>query len=299
MKKFTLLLSAMLLAWATNLWAGDATITLNNLGDGLGTTSNTTISTTNVMAAEAGLGTFTLNYLQGKKEGNAILLAKSTGAFISNKTPIPGAIKSVEVFINSGAAGKATYYCAFSTSECTKAYTAGSSAVNITGGNSNTYTCAVVGAKYFCISLGNANNGQVLKVVITYESSTLNSIALSGNPTKKEYMAGESLNTDGLVVTGTYSDGSTKSIAEGITWLIDPDPLTAGTTTVDVIASVKNAAGEDVTSDVYEVTGLTVTAAKTLTSIAVSGTPAEFWKGDTFNHDGMTVTANWDDNSTT
>lgn len=39
--------------------------------------------------------------------------------------------------------------------------------------------------------------------------------------------------------------------------------------------------------------------AKTLVSIEVSGTPAEFWKGDAFNHDGMTVTANWDDESQT
>lgn len=297
MKKLTLLLSAMLLACATNLWAG--TITLDNLGAGLTTTSNTEVKTTSITATETGLGTFTLNYLQGKKQGNVILLASSKGAFISNKTPIPGAIKSVTVFINTGASGKTTYHCAFGTSEFTKADATGSTAVNIKGGSSYTYTCSVANAKFFCISLGNANNGQVLKVVVTYDAPSLQSIALSGNPTKKTYMADESLNTDGLVVTGTYSDNSTKTITEGITWEIDPDPLTAGTTSVDVMASVKNAAGKDVTSDVYTVTGLTVTAAKSLTSIAVSGTPAEFWKGDTFNHNGMTVTAKWDDNSTT
>ena len=95
MKKFTLLLSAMLLACTTSLWAG--TITLDKLGTGVGSTSNTTVATTDITATETGLGTFTLNYLQGKKQGDAILLAKSVGAFISNKTPIPGAIKSVEV----------------------------------------------------------------------------------------------------------------------------------------------------------------------------------------------------------
>lgn len=36
----------------------------------------------------------------------------------------------------------------------------------------------------------------------------------------------------------------------------------------------------------------------TLQSISVSGTPSEFWKGDTFNHDGMTVTASYSDEST-
>ena len=297
MKKLTLFFSAMLLACAPNLWAG--TITLNNLGAGLPSTSNTTVATTSITATETGLGTFTLNYLQGKKQVNAILLAKSTGAFISNKTPIPGAIKSVEVFINSGASGKTTYHCVFGTSEFTEADATGSTAVNISGGSSHTYTCSVANAKFFCISLGNDNNGQVLKVVVTYDAATLQSIALSGNPTKKTYMAGESLNTDGLVVTGTYSDNSTNAITEGITWTIVPAPLTAGTTSVDVMASVKNAADEEVTSDVYTVTGLTVTAAKTLTSIAVSGTPAEFWKGDMFNHEGMTVTATWNDASTT
>lgn len=34
---------------------------------------------------------------------------------------------------------------------------------------------------------------------------------------------------------------------------------------------------------------------KTVTSISVTGTPAIFWKGDTFNHNGMTVTATYDD----
>lgn len=36
---------------------------------------------------------------------------------------------------------------------------------------------------------------------------------------------------------------------------------------------------------------------KTVTKITVTGTPATFWKGDTFNHNGMTVTATYDDDS--
>lgn len=40
-------------------------------------------------------------------------------------------------------------------------------------------------------------------------------------------------------------------------------------------------------------------ASKTLQSIAVTGTPADFWKGDEFNHNGITVTATWDDKSET
>ncbi|MCF0181623.1 MAG: bacterial Ig-like domain-containing protein, partial [Muribaculaceae bacterium] len=37
---------------------------------------------------------------------------------------------------------------------------------------------------------------------------------------------------------------------------------------------------------------------ETPVSIAVTGEPAEFWKGDAFNHDGMTVTATYGDEST-
>ena len=155
-------LFAMLALGVGNAWA--ETVTLNNLGAGLSSTSNSSVSTTKV-------GDYTLNYLQGKKQGSSILLAKGTNggtSFISNKTPIPGAIKSVTVYINSGAAGKTTYHCAFSTTECTSKYTTGSTAVNITGGNNHKYTCSVASASYFCISLGNNNNGQVLKLEIEY-----------------------------------------------------------------------------------------------------------------------------------
>lgn len=116
---------------------------------------------------------YTLNYLQGKKHDKSILLAKRTGAFISNKTPIPGKIKSIKVYINTGASSKATYFCAFTSSECLKAYNQGCTAVNIAGGQNHTFTNTTDGATYFCISLGNANNGQVLSVEITYnEGST-------------------------------------------------------------------------------------------------------------------------------
>ena len=149
-------------------WADTGTITLTNIGSELGSTYNTTMATTTVEATEG--GEYVLNYFQGKKQGSAIIIQKNQNAFISNSTPIPGEIISVEVHINTGAATKTTYHCAFSTSECTSVYTEGSTAVNITGGNSHTFNNnSVSGAQYFCISLGNSNNGQVLGVTVTYE----------------------------------------------------------------------------------------------------------------------------------
>ncbi|MDY2942106.1 MAG: bacterial Ig-like domain-containing protein [Paludibacteraceae bacterium] len=124
-------------------------------------------------------------------------------------------------------------------------------------------------------------------------TATLQSIEITGTPTKTTYMAGEAFSTDGLKVMGNYDDDTQKEITEGITWTVTPATLTAGTTQVSVTATAEGK------STTRTITGLTVTAPKTLTSIAVSGTPAEFWKGDTFNHNGMTVTAKWDDASTT
>lgn len=152
-------------------WGETKTITLDKIGTEVGTTSNTSVKTTSI-SLNNGSDKFVLNYLQGKKQGYAILLAKSKGAFISNNTPVPGIIKSVEVCINTGASGKTTYHCAFSKVECTEAYTTGSTAENIQGGKSHVFNCGVENANYFCVSLGNANNGQVLKLVITYEDSS-------------------------------------------------------------------------------------------------------------------------------
>lgn len=161
----------LFLLGSLNVWGADVIVTLDNIGTSLTSTANTTASTTDIIAT----GTedeYTLNYYQCKKQGSAMLMTKNANPYISNKTPMPGNIKSVQVFINTGAAGKTTYDCAFSATECNAANAAtGVGAVNITGGNSNTFEANVEG-KYFLITLGNANNGQVLKLVITCEGSS-------------------------------------------------------------------------------------------------------------------------------
>ena len=175
MKQFTLkslmLLLLLLIGGGSYAWGETKTITLDKIGTGVGGSSNTSVKTTSI-SLNNGSDKFVLNYLQGKNYRNAILLARGTGAFISNNTPVPGTIKSVEVFINADASKKTSYHCAFSTIECTKAYTTGSTAVNIQGGKSNVFSCGVKNANYFCVSLGNESNGQVLKLVITYEDSS-------------------------------------------------------------------------------------------------------------------------------
>jgi hypothetical protein len=225
MKKLHLLKSMLLLCalvvGSSNLWAGDIVVTLDNIGAGLGSTANSTAATTNITATGT-TDSYTLNYLQCKKQGNAMLMTKNASPYISNKTPMPGNIKSVQVFINSGASGSTTYDCAFSTTECTSATSSGNTAVNITGGNSYTFSNMTgtpptinVKGKYFCITLGNAYNGQVLKLVITCENShTITYSATNGSIGGKVYgtstdvASGASVAEGGKVtLTATPNDG--------------------------------------------------------------------------------------------
>jgi hypothetical protein len=216
--------------------AADTTISYTNIGSDLGGTANSTVSTVSVSPTGSG-SAMTLNYLQCKKQGNSMLMTKNVHAYISNKTAVPGTIKSVTLHINSGAAGKTTYDVAFGTSEF-NADTAGIGAVNITGGNSHTFsnyntstaTYSVEGATYFCITLGNANNGQVLGFDVTYASSSTTEYAVTfdsdGGSTNPDPLAVEKNKTFtfpsagtkvGHIFAGWSSDGGTTKYQEGDT----------------------------------------------------------------------------------
>ena len=135
--------------------------------------------------------------------------------------------------------------------------------------------------------------GATTKNVVLYKKA-VSSVVVSGTPTKTEYQAGDEFNPAGLVVTVNYVDGTRRVADNGVTWTIKSGALTEGQTSVTVTATSDGKESAEIL-----VTGLTVVAAKTLSSITVSGTPEEFWKGDTFNNNGMTVTANWGDNTST
>lgn len=119
---------------------------------------------------------------------------------------------------------------------------------------------------------------------------TLTAITVSGTPAKTTYVAGEALDPKGLVVTGTYNIGEPSVITSGIEWTFNPETLSEGATTCDVMANV----GE-VLSDVYIVTGLTVMAPKALTTIELTGTPSKttYCKGEAFSTAGLGVSANY------
>jgi hypothetical protein len=259
------------------------TITLSNLGTSLGTTSNTSILQTTVNG-------YSLNYLQGKKQtvgtSHAILLAKSTGAFISNDTPIPGTIVSTKVSILSGASGSTTYYCHFAATEFLSAGSGGT-AVNITGGNSHVYTNSTPDATYFCISLGNANNGQVLSLEIIYDSTptkTLTGIAVTKQPDKLSYYRKELFDSTGMEVMASYSDLS----SEIVTTTYSTEPLTVGTTSIVLSYTY---------GEVTKTTSVAISVSdRNLISIEITTNPTKmtYSIGQPFDPTGMVVKADYD-----
>lgn len=139
------------------------------------------------------------------------------------------------------------------------------------------------------------------KAIHLYKKSTtpptdvLKSLTVSGAPTKTTYEAGEEFDPAGLTVTGTYSESGNKTVTSDITWTFDPATLTVGTTSVSVTAKVGS-----VESSEYIVNGLTVNAPKTLTSIAVSGTPIKtsYYVGAKLDVAGLVATGTYSDGST-
>lgn len=267
--------------------AGTSTITLNNIGEGLTTTANETIETKVV-------GDYTLNYYQVKRQtsgtSHAMLLVKGKGAFISNKTAIPGSINSVKVSILTGASSSTTYYCYFGTSEFLS-IVSGGTAVNIAGGNSYTYNNSLSGATYFCVSLGNSNNGQVLSLEINYDNvpdPILQSITVTTQPTKKSYFLGESFDSTGMVVEATYDVGEPIDVTNQCEF--EPSIFNIAGENIEVVVSYTDVVEKETTFS-----GITVST-RSLTSLEVTSQPAKivYTVGESFDPAGMIVKANYD-----
>lgn len=89
---------------------------------------------------------------------------------------------------------------------------------------------------------------------------TLSSISVSGAPKKTEYTVYDAFDPAGLTVTGTYSDGTTADITDGISWTCDPSTFdVSGNQTVSVTATVKS-----IESAAYNVNVTVKTIANTL-----------------------------------
>jgi len=268
-------------------------VTLDKIGTSAPAAYSETLDTLDITD---GSDTYTLNFVNGKKQNDAMIMQKSSGAFISNHTAIPGNITSLILYINSGASGSATYDVAFSASEITAA-TAGIGAVGITGGNSHEYTNSTVeDAKYFCITLGANYNGQVLKIVVNYEEGD------APDPTKKDMVIKQGgVAADGIELVYSSSSYAFKAFEEStelsdITWSVS-DQTVATISAAGALSCVKP--GSVVVyaeKEGYNKASASITITKgSVSTVVVSGsmTKTDYYVGDEWSIDGFTVTANY------
>ena len=100
----------------------------------------------------------------------------------------------------------------------------------ITGGFTCTPTAlSTAGVQTVTVSYG----GKTATFTVNVQDVTLSGIAIASNPTKTSYYVGDTLDTTGLKLTATYSNGTTQTITGGFT--CTPTALTsAGMQTVTV-----------------------------------------------------------------
>lgn len=117
-------------------------------------------------------------------------------------------------------------------------------------------------------------------------------IEVTTKPTKTSYLAGDSFNSAGMVVTASYGTGqAVLATAEVSGYSVSPSVLTDGTTSVTITYSE---GGETCT------TTLAVTVTHRLSAITVTTKPNKltYEYGDTLATAGMVVTANYSDSQT-
>ena len=121
---------------------------------------------------------------------------------------------------------------------------------------------------------------------VTVEPS-LNSISVKSKPNKLTYTVGETLDTSGLKLTASYSDGTTKEITSGFT--CTPTKLSSKG---QQLITVKY--GNVSTSFYVTVNGVTVKQIR----VTQNPTKTTYVTGNTLNTSGMKVTVTYSDGST-
>ena len=129
--------------------------------------------------------------------------------------------------------------------------------------------------------------GKTATFTVNVQNVTLSGIAIASNPTKTSYFVGDTLDTTGLKLTATYSNGTTQTITSGFT--CTPTALTsAGAQTVTVNYGGKTAT---FTVNVQNVT---------LSGIAIASNPTKtsYFVGDTLDTTGLKLTATYSNGTT-
>jgi hypothetical protein len=108
----------------------------------------------------------------------------------------------------------------------------------ITNSNISGFNTATSGTKTITVTV----SGKTATFPITVVAVTLNSISVTTQPTKTSYYAGDStISLTGLVVTGTYNNGTTKTETITNSNISGFNTATSGTKTITVTVSGKTA----------------------------------------------------------
>lgn len=202
----------------------------------------------------------------------------------------------------SGSSPTSSTFTTYTSNACTTQVTAAQSGTLPT---SSTYTDAIYtitksNAQTFVDDLaikitkpGRQIRLQSIRIVFDYTTASsttaaLSSISLNTDNVTKTFAVGSTFSYTGLVVTAHYSDESSATVTP--TSVSSPNMSTTGEKTVTVTYTE---------SDVTKTATYTITvnaAAKTLSSISISGQTTSFTVDDTFSFGG-TVTAHFSDSS--
>lgn len=117
--------------------------------------------------------------------------------------------------------------------------------------------------------------------LVSYKVKAAESITISGNATKTEYLAGEVPSAEGFTVTANYSDATSKDVTAQVTWTFNPETLAEGTTTVTATATYNG---------LTATTNFTATA-KAVTQLIFDKTKGAFDKLSSYSSSNTTMNA--------
>ena len=310
MKRFTLLLSVMLLACATSLWAEGTSLVLFHETFGNNSSSarvwDDSYSVKSGVSAVYQSAAYTItNAKQGKNTTG------KTNSGINQTTSGTDAVfivgpLSVADYQNLGVtyywkAGsiKATYttnlhYSTDGTNYTEVEKTSGTGATTFVQCIYSLPEAAQSNTLYLKVVFNTSNTQAIIdEFELTGESAssiTLQSVAMEGSA-KSTYKMGEKFDRTGLTLMAVYSDDTRVDVTTQATWTITPETIAENTTSVEVKAAYQ---GKEATQNV-NVTVLTLQA------LALSGEPKNmtYYLGETFNPDGLVVTGTYSDGTTT
>jgi hypothetical protein len=166
--------------------------------------------------------------------------------------------------------------------EVTGTYTNGTTKTEtVIMSNVHGYNANATGQQTVTVTVGGKTT--TFTVTVSPPAAVLQSIAITGPPAKTVYVQGEALDLSGLVVTGTYSDGSKKQETVIMSNVHGYNANTTGQQTVTVTVGGKTAT-------------FTVTVNnRVLQSIAITGLPAKtvYVQGEPLDISGLVVTVTY------